>query len=68
MKKKAKWIMIGAGITAATATVCGVAAAVSHRISKFVVDTALDRQGPKPLKGTKNPNNSVVPEELNQSN
>lgn len=64
MKKKAKWIMIGAGITAATATVCGVAAAVSHRISKFVVDTALDRQGPKPLKGTKNPNNSVVPEEL----
>ena len=64
MNKKAKWIMIGAGITAATATVCGVAAAVSHRISKFVVDTALDRQGPKPLKGTKNPNNSVVPEEL----
>ena len=64
MNKKTKWIMIGAGITAATATVAGVAAAVSHRISKFVVDTALDRQGPKPLKGTKNPNNSVVPEEL----
>jgi len=64
MKKKAKWIMIGAGITAATATVCGVAAAVSHRISKFVLDTALDRQVPKRLKGTKNPNNSVVPEEL----
>lgn len=64
MNKKTKWIMIGAGITAATATAAGVAAAVSHRISKFVVDTALDRQGPKPLKGTKNPNNSVVPEEL----
>ena len=64
MKKKTKWILAGAGITAFSAAMIGVAAGVSRKISKFVVDTALDREGPKPIKGTKNPNDSVVPEEL----
>ena len=64
MNRKTKWILAGAGITAFSAAMIGVAAGVSRKISKFVVDTALDREGPKPIKGTKNPNDSVVPEEL----
>ena len=64
MKNRAKRIIIGTGITAAVAAMVGAATAVSHKISRFVVDTALDRQGPKPLKGTKNPNDKVVPDEL----
>lgn len=64
MNKKAKRILTAAGITAVSATMVGVAAVVSRKISQFVVDTALDREGPKPMKGTKNPNDSVVPEEL----
>ncbi len=63
MNKKTKQIMLGAGITAAAA-VAGVAVAMSHKISKFVVDTALDREKPKQMKGTKNPNNDVIPDEL----
>ena len=64
MNRKTKWILAGAGITAFSVAMIGVAAGVSRKISKFVVDTALDREGPKPMKGTKNPNDSVVPEEL----
>lgn len=62
MDKKSKWILTGAGITAVTAAMVGVAAVVSKKISSFVVNTALDRESPKPLKGTRNPSDAVVPE------
>ena len=66
MKKKTKGLLIGAGAIAFSTAVVGAAALVSRKISSFVVNTALDRQGPKPLKGTKNPNDKVVPDELKE--
>ena len=38
MNRKTKWILAGAGITAFSAAMIGVAAGVSRKISKFVVD------------------------------
>ena len=58
--------MIGAGAAGLVGVTAGVAAVVSRRISKFFVDEALDRVEPKQMKSGKNPNSSVVPEELKE--
>ena len=63
MKKRTKWTIAGAGVTAASIA-AGVAAAVSRSISKFVVDAALNREEPRQMKGGKSPHNAVIPEEL----
>ncbi len=66
MKKKTKGFLIGAGTIAFSTAMVGAAALVSRKISNFVVNTALDRQGPKPIKGTKNPSDAIVPQELKE--
>lgn len=61
MNRKTKWTI--AGITALSAMAAGVAA-YSHRISKFVVAAALDREEPFRLKSGKSLNNTTVSEEV----
>ena len=63
MNKKAKWIMIGTGMTVLSAAAAGINA-ISRRLSKFVVDAALDREEPQKLKDGKRLNNEVIPKEL----
>ena len=64
MKKKTKWITIGAGITALATAAAGVAAVISRKISKYVVDSALNREKPKAIKGTKKNDYSKISPEL----
>ncbi len=63
MKKTAKWVLLSTGFVAATTA---VAAFVSHKISKFVVDSALNRERPK-QKLAKTPDENVVPENLTET-
>ena len=64
MKRKTKWFFVGAGVSAAAAFTLGICAGISKKISNYVVNAALDREVPKPMRGTRNPNNSKIPEEI----
>ncbi len=64
MKRKTKWFFAGAGVSAVTAFTLGIFAGISKKISNYVVNSALDREIPKPMRGARNPNNSKIPEDV----
>jgi len=64
MSKKAKWIMGSVSSMAILCAATAVSAAVSRKISKLVVDAALDREIPKQMKDVQNPDNIKIPESL----
>jgi fermentation-respiration switch protein FrsA (DUF1100 family) len=61
MKKLSKYVAIGAASVAAAA---GVASVVSRKISKYVVDTALDREKPKQFKAVSISTEDICPENI----
>lgn len=65
MKKKTKGIVIGTALAGISAIAGGVSL-ITKKINKFVAQTALDRKEPKQMIGTKNPMDTIVPEDMKE--
>ena len=60
MKKYTRWMLLGAGVTGAA---IGAVATAARKVSRLVVDVALNRDAPKQMQNRK-PHRNIVPEEM----
>lgn len=63
MKKTTKWALLAAATSTAA---IAVSAVISGKISRYVVDSALNRENPKPIRGFKKPGGDIVPHEFSE--